>query len=142
MSTEENKAIVRRYFEASDAHDEVALSALLAPDVAGHSPGAPGPLNREAIVQAWKMFWAAFSDSHYTIEDQVGEGDKVATRLTWRATHTGDFQGLPPTGKQIAVSAMNLARIKDGKLVELWPSFDQLGLMQQLGLVPPPQADQ
>jgi steroid delta-isomerase-like uncharacterized protein len=85
-----------------------------------------------------KMFWGAFSDSHYTIEDQVGEGDKVATRMTWRATHTGDFQGLPPTGKQIAVSGITITRIKDGKIVEHWPSIDQLGMMQQLGVIPAP----
>ena len=89
-------------------------------------------------MQVGKMFWGAFSDSHYTIEDQVGEGDKVATRMTWRATHTGDFQGLPPTGKQIAVSGITITRIKDGKIVEHWPSIDQLGMMQQLGVIPAP----
>jgi ketosteroid isomerase-like protein len=104
MTTKENKAIVRRYFAASDAADEVGVNALLAPDVAVHYPGAPGPpgpLNREALMQVGKMFWGAFSDSHYTIEDQVAEGDKVATRPTWRATHTGDFQGLPQQASKL-----------------------------------------
>jgi predicted ester cyclase len=82
------------------------------------------------------MFSTAFSEIHYTVEDQVAEGDKVATRVTLRATHSGDFQGLPPTGKQIAVSGLTLERIRDGKIVERRVSFDQMGMMQQLGLVP------
>ncbi len=88
------------------------------------------------------MISAAFSNNHYTIEDQIAEGDRVATRVTWRATHSGDFQGHPPTGKQIEVSGIAIERRKDGKIVERWLNYDQLGVMQQLGLVPPPQASQ
>jgi steroid delta-isomerase-like uncharacterized protein len=139
MPAEEDKAIVRHYFAASDAHDEVTVNALLAPDVVVHYPGAPGPLNRKALLQVGKTFWGAFSDSHYTIEDQVAEGDKVVTRVTWRATHTGDFPGLSPTGKQIAVNGITIARIQDNKIVEHWLSIDQLGMMQQLGALPMPQ---
>jgi steroid delta-isomerase-like uncharacterized protein len=138
MSTEANKAIARRFFEASDANDQVAFDALLAPDLVVHYPGAPGPLDRETFLQLANMMLAAFSDRQYTIDDQIAEGDKVATRVTWRATHRGDFQGLPPTGKQVAVSGISIERIKDGKIVERWVSFDQLGTMQQLGVMPAP----
>jgi len=134
MTTREaqNKAIARRFFEASDAE-------LLAPDLVVHLPGAPAPLNREALLQEISMFNTAFSDGHIMVEDQIAEGDKVATRVTWRGIHSGNFQSLPPTGKQIAMGAIVVQRIKEGKIVEHWPLFDLMGMMQQLGLVPPPQ---
>jgi predicted ester cyclase len=93
------------------------------------------------MLQGLGMISAAFSDSHYTVEDQIAEGDKVATRPTWRAIHSaGDFQGLPPAGKQVVVLGISIERIQDGKIVERWVSYDQIGMMQQLGLIPPPQA--
>ena len=139
MTTEENKAIARRFFEALGANDQAALNELLAPDFVAHHSATPGPLNREALLQGISMVSVAFSDNYYTIEDQIAEGDRVATRVTWRATHTGDFQGYSPTGKQIEVSGIAIERHKDGKIVERWLNYDQLGVMQQLGLVPPPQ---
>ena len=141
MTTEQNKAVVRRFFEASEASDQAALNEVLAPDLVAYSDHAPGPQNREVHVQGIRMFNAAFNDVHFTIEDQIAEGDKVATRATWRAVHSkGDFQGLPPTGKQLAASGTTIERIKDGKIVERWVNADLLGMLQQLGLVPPPQA--
>jgi steroid delta-isomerase-like uncharacterized protein len=139
MTTEENKAIARRFFEALGANDQAALNELLAPDFVAHHSATPGLLNREALLQGISMVSVAFSDNYYTIEDQIAEGDRVATRVTWRATHTGDFQGYSPTGKQIEVSGIAIERHKDGKIVERWLNYDQLGVMQQLGLVPPPQ---
>src|SRR3990172_5976383 len=135
MSTREaqNKAIVRRFFEGDHAAE------VLAPDLKVHMPGAPAPLTREAFLQEMGMMYSAFSDAHTVIEDQIAEGDKVVTRLTWHATHSGNFQGLPPTGKQIAMAGTVVQRIQDGKIVEHWPVFDQMGMMQQLGLVPLPQ---
>lgn len=141
MPSNGNKAVARRFFASFEANDQGALNAVLAPGLVAHVPhvpGAPGPVNREALVHTIGMFHAAFSDHHYEIEDQIAEGDKVVTRTTWRATHSGDFQGLPPTGKRIAISGIAIERIQDGKIVERWVSFDQLDLMRQLGLVPPP----
>ncbi len=139
MTTEENKAIVRRYVEAHAANDQAALKEVLAPDPVAHRASSTDSLNREALLQGISMFSAAFSDRQFTMEDQIAEGDKVMTRYTWRGTHSGDFQGLPPTGKQVAISAFFVQRIQEGKIVEFWHLFDQLALMQQLGLVPPPQ---
>ena len=136
MTTEQNKAIARRFFEAFETNDQVALMELFAPDVVGHVSGAPGPQSREAMLQGIDMFNAAFSEFHQTVEDQIAEGDRVATRTTARAVHTGDFQGLPATGKQIAISAITIERVKDGRIVEHWASYDRLGLMQQLGVIP------
>lgn len=138
MSTEQNKALPRRFFNAFETNDQAALKEVLAPDFVAHHPGAPGPVDRAGLLQVVNMYKAAFSDQHYTIEDQIAEGDKVTTRVTWRATHNGDFQGISPTGKRVEISGIAVARIKDGKIVERWLELDQMGMMQQLGLVPPP----
>lgn len=139
MTAEHNKATARRFFEALGANDQAALNELVAPDFVAHHSATPGPLNRETLLQGIGMVSAAFSNSQYTIEDQLAEEDRVATRVTWRATHTGDFQGYPPTGKEIEVSGIAIERHKDGQIVERWLNYDQLGVMQQLGLVPFPQ---
>lgn len=143
MTTQEdqNKAIVRRFFESLGANDQAGLNELLSADVVAQMPGMPGPVSREVMLQGASVFSAAFSEGHYTVEDQIAEGDKVTTRTTWQAIHSaGDFQGVPPTGKRVAASAISIERIQDGKIVERWLSYDQIGMMQQLGLIPPPQA--
>ena len=137
MSTEENKALMRRFLEASVSTDEAALRELLASDFVAHIPS--GPANREAFVKHNYGYVTAFSDRQFEAEDLVAEGDKVVARATWRATHTGSFMGLPPTGKRLVVSAVITERFRDGQSVEHWSLFDTLGMMQQLGLVPPPQ---
>lgn len=140
MTTEQNKAIVRRFFEAFEANDQAALKEVLAPDLVAYSHG-PGPQSREEYLQGIRMWHAAFSETHFTIEEQIAEGDKVATRSTLRSVHSrADFQGLSPTGKQIAAGGITIERIKDGKIVEHRVESDWYGMMQQLGLVPPPQA--
>lgn len=137
MTREQNKAVARRFFQAFEANDEAALKEVLSPDLVAHHPGSPEPLNREALLQSIGGFSAAFSDQAYTIEEQVAEGDTVVTRTTWQATNSGDFQGQPPTGKRIAISGIATDRIEDGKIVEHRVLMDTMGLMQQLGLVPP-----
>ena len=86
-------------------------------------------------------FFTAFPDMHVTIEDQIAEGDKVASRLTVSGTHKGDFMGMAPTGKQMMITGIDIVHIKDGKAVERWGNLDDLGLMQQLGAIPPPTAE-
>jgi steroid delta-isomerase-like uncharacterized protein len=138
MTTEQNKAVARRFLDASVAGDPANFKDLLSSDFVAHL--ATGPINREVFLQHNNVFIMAFSDRHFTVKDQVAEGDKVVTLATWRGTHSGSFQGLPPTGKQIAISAILIERIKDGQIEEHWSLFDQLSMMQQLGLVPPPQS--
>ena len=138
MTTEQNKAVVRRFFEAFEANDQATLNELLAPDLVAYSHGGPDPQNREAHLQRIRMWNATFSDTHFTIHEQIAEGDLVATRETMRSVHSrGDFQGLPPTGKEITSSAVSIERIRDGKIVERRVISDFLGVMQQLGLLPP-----
>lgn len=139
MTTNQNKAIVRRFFEAFNANDQNALKELLSPDLVAYSHGSPGPQNRETHLQGISMWNDAF-ETNFIVEEQIAEGDKVATRVNMRATHNrGNFQNLPPTGKQIEAVGVTIERIKDGKIIERRVSSDWYGMMQQLGLLPTPE---
>ena len=139
MTTTQNKAIVRRFFEAFNANDQAALKEVLSPDLVAYSHGSPGPQNRETHLQGIDMWNSAF-ETDFAVEEQIAEGDKVATRVTMRAIHNrGEFQGLSPTGKQVEISGVTIERIEDGKIVKRRVSSDWFGLMQQLGLVPEPE---
>lgn len=143
MTTEENKSVVRRFFEAFEADDQAALTELLAPDLVAYSHGAPGPQDREVHLQGIRMWNAAFGDTRFTIHEQIAEGDKVATRVSMRSVHSrGDFQDLPPTGKEVTIDSVTIERIRDGKIVERRVSADWLGIRQQLGMLPPPRPAQ
>lgn len=139
--TDQNKAIVRRNYKAADKNDMTTFAQQLAPDIVVLYPGMPGPLNREALLQMMNVMFAALTERRHVFEDQIAEGDKVATRVTLHAVHTGEFQGMPATGKQILVPQMAIHRIRDGKIAEVWISSDDMGMMQQLGGIPP-QANQ
>ena len=139
--TEQNKAIVRRNYETADKNDLTTFREQLAPDIAVHLPGMPGPLNGESLIQMMNAMFSGLTQRQHVFEDQIAEGDKVATRLTLHAVHTGEFQGMPATGKQITVPQTAIHRIRDGKIAEVWVSSDDVGMMQQLGLMPS-QADQ
>ena len=141
MSLEENKALARRFFDAYNANDLDAAEAMLAENFLHNNlmlpPGVPP--NRTAFKQLGLMFATAFPDHHSTIEDQVAEGNLVATRSTFRGTHQGELMGMPPTGKQVTFSSINIDRIENGKIVEKWEQSDLLGMMQQLGMIPSPE---
>jgi steroid delta-isomerase-like uncharacterized protein len=140
MSTEENKTITRRLFEDLNKGIEVALAThkeLFAPNLVAHYPGMP-PQNYEEHEQFLHMLYEGFPDLQYTLEDLIAEGDKVVNRFTGRGTHKGEFQGIPPTGKSATVSGMGILRFAGGKIVEQWSLWDQLGMLQQLGVIPAP----
>ena len=112
------------------------IGEFFAEDVVDHTfpPGTPqGLTSKRAQVEA---FLTAFSDLKIVYEDQVAEGDKVSGRLTLTGTHDGDMFGIPPTGKPVSVSGMDVLRFADGKIAEHWAVLDQLSMMQQLGLAP------
>ena len=138
--SEENKAIVRRIFEEVWNQNDLAVAdEVVASDQVNHDPGLPGmPSGPEGLKYLVQTFRAAFPDLQFTVEDQVAEGDKVVTRWTMRGSNTGSFLGMPPTGRTVAVSGINIDRLANGKLVEHWRSADQLGMLQQLGLIPTP----
>ena len=138
MSTEENKALVRRYFEELLNHGNLAVADELITE--GYQSTFPGfVLGPEGQKQLYQTYHASFPDLRVTIDDMIAEGDKVVTRLTVHGTHQGDFQGIPPTGKPVTVSGITIDRIADGKIQASWAQFDMLGLMQQLGAIPAPQ---
>lgn len=131
-----NKAIVRRYFEElNDANLGELARELFAPDYVLHFDGIP-PLDRAAAVQLIAGFISAFPGIQHLVEDQVAAGDTVATRITVRGTHGGDFLGLPATGRPITIAAINIHRLAGGKIAEQWVNSDQLGMLHQLGVIP------
>ena len=136
MTSEQLKAVPQCYFSACQGNDQSALKEVLSSELAAHHPGLPGRLSRDELLQMIDAFAKAFGDQEYTIEDQVAEGDTVATRVTWRATHSGPFQGVPATGRRIAVGGIAIARIENGQIVERWLNMDQIGMLKQLGVVP------
>ncbi len=139
MSTEEHKAMLRRIFdEAVNGGDTSVIDELVDPSYVNHNLPAPTPGN-EGFKQVIMMFRNAYPDLHVTVEDMIAEGDKVASRGTWRGTHRGEFMGVPATGKQVAVSYCDIWRVENGKLVETWTQSEELGLIQQLGVIPAPE---
>jgi predicted ester cyclase len=146
MSTEDNKAMVRRFLEeVCNQGNVAAVDELLAPNILLHfdfpSDVAVPPelqLGLEEIKQDFSQFRTSFPDFHFTVELQVAEGDLVVTRGTARGTHQGPywgltFQDISPTGKQVAWTETAIDRIVDGKIVENWVNEDALGRLQQLG---------
>ena len=137
MSIEENKVLVRRFYEAIDAGDVDALKELVAADYVDHNPPPfPMPSGREGVTAAMRLFWDATPGRH-VIEDQIAEGDKVVTRLTAYGTHEGDLPGIPRTGNEMEMTATVIHRVADGKLAEKWSDKDVLRMLQQLGVIPP-----
>ena len=135
MSIEVNKANVRRGFEAVNQKNLAVFDELLTPDVVFHSASTTMQ-GREAYKQFLSMYMTAFPDLQFTIEDMIAEGDTVVVRYTTRGTHQGNFMGIPPTGKQVSGTGIFIDRIVNGKAVEQWINGDDLGLLQQLGVVP------
>jgi predicted ester cyclase len=135
MTTEENKAVVRRFYKAFEANDQDALQAVLSPDLVAYNPISQ---NRNEHLQGIRSWNAIFSQNHFEILEQIAEGDQVATRVILRCIHSeASYQGVPPSGKQIEFPALTLERIKGGKIVERRVYSDRLGMMRQLGLIPP-----
>lgn len=138
MSTAENKALVHRVFEEGINQNNARLiDEAIGATYVNHNMPTPafGP---EGFRQIIGMFQAGFPDMKVTVEDAIAEGNKVATRGYFTGTHRGAFMGIPATGKTIKVSYSDVWRVENGKLVENWVQMDQLGIMQQLGVIPTP----
>jgi steroid delta-isomerase-like uncharacterized protein len=135
MSTEQNKALVHRFFEEFST---TIVDELYVADYIHHDPGLPPEMQRgrDAYKQLVTMFRTGFPDIKVTVEDLVAEGEKVVARWTWRGTNQGEFQGMPPTGKQVTGSGISIHRLASGKFAEAWVNFDTLGMLQQLGVIP------
>jgi predicted ester cyclase len=141
MRAEESKEIVRRFIdEYQTGADEAAFAELLDPDVVDHSrpPGiAPGA---EGVRQQFDGFRAGLPDFRATILHQAAEDDLVVTHKVFHGTHTGELLGIPATGREVEIVVMDVVRVAGGRIVEHWGLVDRLGLLQQLGALPEPQA--
>ena len=114
------------------------IDEICSPEFVNHSAPPSLPADREGIKILTTMFKGAFPDSYFTVEDMVAEGDKVATRKTFHGTHEGEFMGIPPSGRSVSMGLIDIVRISEGKVVEHWSMGDNLGIMQQLGVIPQP----
>ena len=141
MSTREvqNKALIHEFAGRINAKDLDGAITFFSPNHVEHAVMPGMPAGAEAVRMFFSMLLAGFPDVQTTILDTLAEGDKVVIRASTEGTHTGPFLGIPPTGKRAKWSFIDIHRIADGKIVEHWVETDQMRLMQQLGLVPPPQ---
>jgi steroid delta-isomerase-like uncharacterized protein len=138
IMSEQNKALSRRAFEEIWNQGKLqVIDELVAPNCVLHDPMVPG--GKASGTSGYKQFAetyrSAFPDLHFAINDQVAEGEKVATRYTATGTFKGELMGIAPNGKHATVSGITFDRYHDGKLIEGWLNYDGLGLFQQLGIV-------
>lgn len=136
MSADTNKEIVRRLGVEPWEGNFGVIDEVVAADYVGHDPAQPELHGPDAIREFITAYLTGFPDGRITIDEQLAEGDLVATRWTGRGTQQGELMGIPPTGKQVTVSGITISRVEGGKVVEEWSNWDTLGMLQQLGVVP------
>lgn len=138
MQVETNTTVASRWYEeVFNAGNIELIDELFAPNFVDHDPSNPLP-GLEGVRQLVSMYRSAFPDLHITVEDEITEGDKIVTRFTGRGTHKGSLMGIPPTGKRVTLTAIDILRFENGRIVEHWGNQDILGMMQQIGVIPAP----
>jgi steroid delta-isomerase-like uncharacterized protein len=137
MTTEDNKALVRRLVdELQSQHDLSAIDRYVAPTFVDHTPDPGTPPNRNGAKMFFQAFFEGVPDLRAEIHEQAAEGNKVFTYKTFHGTHTGTFMGIPATGKEFSVDLIDILTVVDGQITEHWVVMDQLGFLQQLGVIP------
>ena len=137
MSTEQNKSAARRFVEQGFNQKNLAeLDTYFSANLVDHALPPMLPPGREGRKMFYSAFISAFPDIHLHIDDLLAEGDRVVLRWSAHGTQTGELMGIPPTGKQVNMSGIAIDRFENGQSVEHWEVFDQMGLMQQLGVIP------
>ncbi len=140
MSTDANKSLVRRYYdEVLNGRNPAVLDELAVADYDEHSPFPGQPNGLEGLKARAGALLAAFQPYVFTVHDVVAEGDLVVVRWTNTAAHSGPFMGIPPTGKVVTISGIDIHKIRDGRMAEHWHVVEELQMLQQLGLVPTPE---
>lgn len=134
QTEEQNKAVVRQFFEAIDAQDYARMNELLAVDSVIHYSGPQEDFSTEAIMQVIRVYYQAFPDGIHKFEDVLAEGNKVIARILWEGTQKAEFQGIPATGTKVKYYQISISRVEDGKIKETWMVEDNLGMMSQLGM--------
>ena len=130
-----NKAVVRRWFKGQESPDSDRISEVLDKNYVWHGPGDLTVEGSNGIQEMLRSYLLAFPDLRFTIEDQMADGDKVITRWTANGTQSGPFEGMAATGKSVTVTGIAISRVDNGKVTEDWESFDELGMMRQVGAV-------
>jgi steroid delta-isomerase-like uncharacterized protein len=138
--SEDNKALIQRFVEEAFNKGNVDVAnEVYAPTFIAHDPTIPeGQGSPEQVKQFVNTYLSAFPDGHTTVEDLISDGEKVAYRWTFRGTHQGELMGILPTGKQVTITGITINRVSRGKVEEQWNNFDQVGMLQQLGVAPAP----
>lgn len=141
MSTQEAETIVLEFYRSFDNRNIDQAFTFLAPNFIAHLAGIPQPMDKDSFKQFGMEFYSAFTNGKHTFDEVIVAEDKVVTCGTFTARHLGNFQGIPPTEKQIEISIMHIDRVKNAKIIEHWGQGDAQGLMQQLGIIflPSPQ---
>jgi steroid delta-isomerase-like uncharacterized protein len=137
MSNEINTAIARNFLGTIDGNDWDELRSIVTDDFVMEMPGQP-EIDKEGFVQFCQGWYAAFPNLVHDIQETVCEGDRVAVRIIVRATHLGEFMGLPATGRTVAMNSLGIGYLRNGKVAKLWALPDVMGMMQQLGAIPEP----
>ncbi|HEX5164300.1 MAG TPA: ester cyclase [Thermomicrobiales bacterium] len=132
MSVEANKALIRRYFETWNANDVDALDDIIAADAIDHMAYEGQQAGRAGYRDFYATWHSAFPGFRAEIEDMIAEGDRVATRWTFRGRHLGEYNGIAPTGREIVYTAVSIQRIADGRVAEEWYVGDTYEFMRQL----------
>jgi predicted ester cyclase len=136
MSTEDNKAVVRRYLDCVNARELASLDACFAPQIVANGQSLRGTEYSQSLTP----LFTAFPDVHISVDEVIAEGDTVAGRGTFRGTHRGELLGIAPTGKAVAFAASGVWHLREGRITELWFNRDMLGLLGQLGATIRPPA--
>jgi len=137
MSIQTNQAIARRYLaDFWNVGDTSAISEIVAVDAVGHVAGQRITAGPKMLLARRASLLGIYTNPTVTLEDEIATGDKVVLRWTFRGKHTGTGAGVPPTGKEVVATGINIFRIVDGKIAELWVESDDLGEQRQLGVIP------
>jgi steroid delta-isomerase-like uncharacterized protein len=139
--SERNKAVARRLFEAWNSGELDTYDELIAPDAVTHDSqdpftDVPGP---EGMKRLTRMYRGGFPDTHFMVNAQIADDDLVCTRWTATGRNDGELMGMPPSGKSVVIAGVSITRHVDGKITESWVSWDTLGMLQQLGVIPATQ---
>ena len=142
MSVEANKALIGHWVAAYNAGNLDIIDEIMTPDLITHIPTPPGGMiveGRAGLKQSLAGIRAALPDQHETLDDLIADGDRVAWRWTLHGHNRGPLGPIPPTGRPVRITGIEIWRFADGQVVELWNEVDVLGFMQQLGLIPTPE---
>jgi len=142
MNSEDTKAIMHRFLMALTQRSPADAAGLLTPNVVAHFAGLPEAIQgREAWTQLFSAYVAAFPDIEITVHDEIAEGNTATARWSWSGTHKGPFMNIPPTGKAVSgIAGLGVYRVDGGQIDEEWVIEDTMSLLQQLGVIPQPQA--